>query len=379
MDAANVLHDPHNSQRGYVYLDHSMDKNNDNLLLSSSFSSIVTKDHGQKNVHEAVEIDYRGHEVNIQKFRDVLLNKDEKVKFSNNSRILLYMTGHGGQEFLKFHDYEELTAQHFSSIIRQMADNKLFSKMLIVLDTCQAATLLEKYINEISNVIFVSSSMLNQNSYGYFTHPDLGIVTYDRFTYALYQFFQRNYFPWRKQFYEFSTKQHKNISALSISKDTKKEFKKDIPRKIRDLTISEVMLSFPQEFLYSTVSIQEQARQSRTFSILYFFSSAEFQSFVSYYNGNTGPLAIELPIHHPQQLTTDADKSLQIILVLNSTMNPSYHFHFNSSSISFEEQFVNRKWTTLVPKQALSHLKQSITEPLIICAIILISIFILSR
>lgn len=387
MDAANVLHDPHNNHRGNVYLDHSIDKNVDNLLLSSTFSSIVTKDDANVNVHETIEIDYRGHEVNIQTFRDILLNQNPKVKFTNNSRILLYMTGHGGQEFLKFHDYEELTAQHFSSILRQMTDQQLFSKMLVVLDTCQAATLLGKYINELPNVIFASSSLLNQNSYGYFTHPNLGVVTYDRFTYALYQFFQYNYFPWRKKFHEFSATQTQNQNKTLLVEKQKKQSHHP-SSKIRDASISEVMLSLPQDFLYSTVSIQEQTPMVHTLSVLYFFSSTDFQSFVATYNNQNAaannpaakkkPAVLAVDMQHFEVHSTEKDivKSPLVLPIRQSNnSNPS------SLMSSFAQQFVTRNYSSHLLFQqtntALTHEMTMCIKPDFLCIMLLVMLLLL--
>lgn len=80
-----------------------------------------------------------------------------------NSNILLYLTGHGGNEFFKFQDAEELTAVDLGNAILQMHLQDRYNEMLVVADTCQAATL-GNYITA-PNVVQVGSSDLGENSY----------------------------------------------------------------------------------------------------------------------------------------------------------------------------------------------------------------------
>jgi glycosylphosphatidylinositol transamidase (GPIT) subunit GPI8 len=54
------------------------------------------------------------------------------------ARMLLYLTGHGGDEFLKFRDAEELRATEFAAVISAMKRALGFRELLVVLDTCQA-------------------------------------------------------------------------------------------------------------------------------------------------------------------------------------------------------------------------------------------------
>ncbi len=49
----------------------------------------------------------------------------------------MYLTGHGGNGFLKFQDLEELTAARLAGAVGRAR----FRRLLLVLDTCQAASL----------------------------------------------------------------------------------------------------------------------------------------------------------------------------------------------------------------------------------------------
>lgn len=49
----------------------------------------------------------------------------------------MYLTGHGGDGFLKFQDREELTAGRLAAALARMR----FRRLLLAVDTCQAASL----------------------------------------------------------------------------------------------------------------------------------------------------------------------------------------------------------------------------------------------
>jgi phosphatidylinositol glycan class K len=57
---------------------------------------------------DSIEVDYRGYEVTVESFIRVLTGRHEedvpkskRLMTDENSNILIYMTGHGGEEFLK--------------------------------------------------------------------------------------------------------------------------------------------------------------------------------------------------------------------------------------------------------------------------------------
>jgi len=66
---------------------------------------------------ETVEVDYRGYEVTVEGVLRVLTGrvpphtpKSKRLESDARSNVFLYMTGHGGDEFLKFQDQEEISA-----------------------------------------------------------------------------------------------------------------------------------------------------------------------------------------------------------------------------------------------------------------------------
>ena len=53
----------------------------------------------------------------------------------------VYLSGHGGNEFMKFQDTQELMAGDVADALAQMAAKGRYRELLLVVETCQAATL----------------------------------------------------------------------------------------------------------------------------------------------------------------------------------------------------------------------------------------------
>lgn len=73
------------------------------------------------------------------------------------------MTGHGGDEFLKFQDAEEISAYDLADSFKQMSEKKRYNEILFMIDTCQANTMYSK-INS-TNILATGSSKLDESSY----------------------------------------------------------------------------------------------------------------------------------------------------------------------------------------------------------------------
>ncbi|KAK7282069.1 hypothetical protein RIF29_10587 [Crotalaria pallida] len=157
-----------------------------------------------------VEVDYRGYEVTVENFLRVLTGRHEtavprskRLLSDEGSHILLYMTGHGGDEFLKFQDSEELQSHDLADAVKQMkeeAESKeqglyleflicLFKELLIMVDTCQASTLFSQLHSP--GVLAIGSSMKGENSYSHHLDSDVGVSVVDRFTFYTLAFFER--------------------------------------------------------------------------------------------------------------------------------------------------------------------------------------------
>jgi hypothetical protein len=87
------------------------------------------------------------------------------------------MTGHGGDEFLKFNDAEEVGSRDFADAIEQMHRQGRYHEILFMVDTCQAATLHQRmYIHCCRSLLlywFISRVMLTYTYIQIFIRPML--------------------------------------------------------------------------------------------------------------------------------------------------------------------------------------------------------------
>ncbi|KAK7044918.1 GPI-anchor transamidase [Favolaschia claudopus] len=143
-----------------------------------------------------IEVDYRGYEVTVENFIRVLTGRMEpsvprskRLLSDASSNIFVYMTGHGGNEFLKFQDNEEISAFDIADAFEQMWQKKRYNEIFFMIDTCQANTMYSKFYSP--NILATGSSKLDQNSYSYENDNDLGISVIDRFTHYVLEFMER--------------------------------------------------------------------------------------------------------------------------------------------------------------------------------------------
>jgi phosphatidylinositol glycan class K len=134
--------------------------------------------------------------VTVENFLRVLTGRHEnavprskRLLSDEGSHILLYMTGHGGDEFLKFQDSEELQSHDLADAVKQMKEKRRFKELLIMVDTCQAATLFSQL--QSPGVLAIGSSMKGENSYSHHLDSDVGVSVVDRFTFYTLAFFER--------------------------------------------------------------------------------------------------------------------------------------------------------------------------------------------
>ena len=128
-----------------------------------------------EDLMENVEIDYTGTDVTVDAFLRVLLGrhlpgesthtnngngrggKRSWPKINENTNVLVYLTGHGGDNFFKFQDGEELMSNDIASVFSQMYELKRYHEILFISDTCQAFTMADEI--SVPNVFSVGSSL----------------------------------------------------------------------------------------------------------------------------------------------------------------------------------------------------------------------------
>ncbi|CAK5271790.1 unnamed protein product [Mycena citricolor] len=142
-----------------------------------------------------IEVDYRGYEVTVENFIRVLTGRMEpsvprskRLLTDAHSNIFVYMTGHGGNEFLKFQDNEEISAFDIADAFEQMYQKKRYNEIFFMIDTCQANTMYSKFYSP--NILATGSSKLDQSSYSYENDADIGVSVIDRFTHYVLEFME---------------------------------------------------------------------------------------------------------------------------------------------------------------------------------------------
>jgi phosphatidylinositol glycan class K len=109
---------------------------------------------------------------------DPALPRAKRLLSDDRSNVFVYMTGHGGNEFLKFQDNEEISAFDVADAVEQMWQKKRcaprlavlrgltgrrYNELFFMIDTCQANTMYSKFYSP--NILATGSSEIHENSY----------------------------------------------------------------------------------------------------------------------------------------------------------------------------------------------------------------------
>ncbi|AWU75260.1 uncharacterized protein C5L36_0B05080 [Pichia kudriavzevii] len=142
-----------------------------------------------------VKVDYRGYEVTVENFIRLLTDRwpkeqprSKRLMTDENSNIFIYLTGHGGDEFLKFQDAEEISSYDIADAIAQMHEMKRYNEIFLMIDTCQANTMYSQIYSP--GVIACGSSDLHESSYSHHSDMEIGVAVIDRFTYFTLEFLE---------------------------------------------------------------------------------------------------------------------------------------------------------------------------------------------
>ncbi|CCD24105.1 GPI-anchor transamidase NDAI_0C04450 [Naumovozyma dairenensis CBS 421] len=167
--------------------------NSRNLFPGTVFNN---KDHAIDLYGENVEVDYRGYEVTVENFIRLLTDrwsedqpKSKRLLTDENSNIFIYMTGHGGDDFLKFQDAEEIASEDIADAFEQMHEKKRYNEIFFMIDTCQANTMYSKFYSP--NILAIGSSRLDESSYSHHSDVEIGVAVIDRFTYYTLEFLEK--------------------------------------------------------------------------------------------------------------------------------------------------------------------------------------------
>ena len=143
-----------------------------------------------------VEVDYRNYEVTVENFIRVLTGRlpestprSKRLLTDERSNVLVYMSGHGGDGFLKFQDTEEISSDELADAFGQMHEKLRYHELMFVIDTCQAASMYQKFYSP--NIIAIASSKVGEDSLSHHIDPAIGVYVIDRFTYYALEFLEK--------------------------------------------------------------------------------------------------------------------------------------------------------------------------------------------
>jgi glycosylphosphatidylinositol transamidase (GPIT) subunit GPI8 len=262
MNSMDPSCDARNPYPGELYSTREMERSL-NKLLKFDFNKSHHSDIG-------VEVDYRGDEVSVDSFLRVLTGRHRTgtepskiLQSGNNSNVLIFLSGHGGDAFFKFRDSEELSAEEIGYALKEMELKGRYREMLLIADTCQASTLADKVTS--SRVITIGSSGKGENSYSHENVPDLGISVMDRFSFLVGSFFYHRAGI-------VSGNIHHGKSRDGISKRELRSRRQNLA----SLTLQDLLDSMNPQFMRSTVSValSDNARDPKDVLLSDFFGQS---------------------------------------------------------------------------------------------------------
>lgn len=159
--------------------------------------TIFNNAHHHINVYgNDAEVDYRGEEVTKENFIRLLTGRhhegtprSKRLLTDEGSNILIYLTGHGGNGFLKFRDKGELTSTEIADAFDQMNQKRRYNEILFIVDTCQAESLSTELYSP--NIIGIGSSKIGQDSLSHHGDSSIGVYVIDRYTYYVLNFLEK--------------------------------------------------------------------------------------------------------------------------------------------------------------------------------------------
>ncbi|CUG88458.1 GPI-anchored transamidase, putative [Bodo saltans] len=134
------------------------------------------------------QVDFSGYAVNTHTFLSVVQGRfdatqpqSRRLMSDANSNLLVYLTGHGGEGFLKFQDTSYLYSEEIGVMFTLLFAQRMYRKALFVVETCHAESLCLAITAP--NVACIASSTVSEDSYSHHQDPDIGIDVIDTFTY----------------------------------------------------------------------------------------------------------------------------------------------------------------------------------------------------
>nr|XP_019813793.1 PREDICTED: GPI-anchor transamidase-like [Bos indicus] len=146
-----------------------------------------------------VEVDYRSYEVTVENFLRVLTGRipsstprSKRLLSDDRSNILIYMTGHGGNDGPNSQKYPQIFVSeqmcHHDSCHRYYHFSFSYNELLFIIDTCQGASMYERFYSP--NIMALASSQVGEDSLSHQPDPAVGVHLMDRYTFYVLEFLE---------------------------------------------------------------------------------------------------------------------------------------------------------------------------------------------
>jgi len=164
----------------------------------------VKTEHDENFYCDDVEVDYKSDDLTYEAILNLFRGRyspnfpeSKKLKTNSDSKVFIYMNGHGGENFFKIQDTEVLQSEDFAKVYQEMHMKRMYKEILMFIDTCQAMSLFDQV--EAPNLFLMGTSKTGQSAYSHQHDNELNLELNDKFTFAFYQFLAGEYLKYTKK------------------------------------------------------------------------------------------------------------------------------------------------------------------------------------
>jgi glycosylphosphatidylinositol transamidase (GPIT) subunit GPI8 len=153
-----------------------------------------------------------------------MVNHFRKLNTNKNSRIIISIAAHGGENFIKFRAKSVVLTEELNRTLWEMYHKQRYKEILFIVDTCEGESLF--YDIDIPNIYFVTSSKRDQKASSYSFDYKFMTPTVDRMHFKLFEYLNRIFdnknfnIPINSIFHDFQTKEKSFITSDVIIKNS---------------------------------------------------------------------------------------------------------------------------------------------------------------
>lgn len=107
---------------------------------------------------------------------------NKRIEFENIENLFIYLTGHGGDKYMKIQYLEILFSRHFSDFFKDLFIRNRVKKALVISDTCSAGTLFYSMDDDV-NALMIGSSAWDDYALSMGFDKYIGQPLKDKFSY----------------------------------------------------------------------------------------------------------------------------------------------------------------------------------------------------